>query len=601
MRPLGIELGLRPRKAATLGEDFEIDQYIHAFATSSDRVRYVILISAVASVLVFAAFWNSKENSWWNVRSRAARTAVRNQVWDNLKARLEICYKKGPNAAGFSDPCEDIEQISGWLPASRHGKQSLEAHLSELEKVRANDILMVSVPFLGIRFDINDLGAFSAIGLAMICTMLCFAMARQHENLYLCLWKVRRIAERERLPDDGESRANFLYHSLAMAQVFTRPPTLSRWKPRLLNRLAARGLLFVPVAVQSLILFYDAKTFWRAWGLNSRAAVNTMALQIVFFTFMVGSIIIAFLYSRAADQRWRRTFFAINPTLLDTDQPSWWEWVKVSLASDFALSVDGTGSLYVTTAFKPLGLPPRTVWRGWRISNEKSITPIASNEMPEEVQTIRDSNGEQYGFRRDDQDSMALFKLAASGSGELVVGGKRGVVDGVAGGVGFGTVGTWVLGLGDTLYVTDDGCVRKIELTDGAVSTIGGRPLAGLSRPRRPRLLGLAIDGSDLLIADYDYRCIRRISLDGKEQRVFPTSRWWSPIGVSCHNGTTYVLEHRRPSFWGTFLGLIGVHTRLGRTSDQGKVKPIIVWWRVDSPTLVASMNSESSLEPFTT
>lgn len=319
----------------SMGEDAELKEYIGVFTLSSDRVRRLILISVVASILIFAAFWNSRRNTWWVHRSVAIRTAVRNEIWrPDIKQRLEVCKIKGPGAAGLYDDCAKVEELFAQLDSMKHGEASLKAHLAELEAVRVSNIQWISVPFLGINFDINDLGAFSAVALSIVSFVLVFSMARQHENLYLSLWKIRQIVDREKKPDDGQSRANFLYHSLAMAQVFTRPPTLARWRPHRVGPIAVRSLFFVPIATQLFVWIHDVRTIKHAWGMNPLATIGTMSVQ----TFFLGVILIcgftSCIYSRAGDLRWRETFSKINPARAAMRQPSWWKWMKVGLLFD---------------------------------------------------------------------------------------------------------------------------------------------------------------------------------------------------------------------------------------------------------------------------
>jgi hypothetical protein len=321
---------LGARVVKELAQEFEFEQYIKAFTSSSDRVRHLIFISILASVLVFAAYRNSMTKTWWNTRIEIARVGVRNEVWLNPTERVNLCHRRGPQAARFMDPCDEVARASDLLVfRGKHGETSLKSHLAKLEETRVNEILFVSVPFLGIRFDINDLGAFSAIGLAIISFTLCFAMARQHENLFLSLWKVKQVARTEENPEDGQSRANLLYHALAMAQVFTRPPTLARWKPWAYGRYAIRLILFTPVLVQSLVLANDIKTVPDAWSLNWGATMMTMWMQVLFSLVVLVCTIMSYCYSRAGDFRWRETFQKINPDQFEKDQPSWWRWVKL--------------------------------------------------------------------------------------------------------------------------------------------------------------------------------------------------------------------------------------------------------------------------------
>ncbi len=580
MAPAGKKTASERLKTDTdLSEDHELAQYVQSFTASSDRVRHLIVISAVASVLAFAAYRNSLPRSWWNTRLDAARIAVRNEVWRDPARRLEICRSQGPEAAGFYEKsCAEVQDTIDWVSQSKHGKVSLEAHLAEMEKERVSELLLIDIPFLGIRFDINDLGAFSGIGLAIICFTLCFAMARQYENLYLSLWKVRRIADREGRYNNGESKANFLYHALAMAQVFTRPPTLARWRPRGVGRVAMRVLLFLPVLIQGLIIFRNIKSIEGAWRLNSRATILSMAIQVPMLLVILVCLLASCYYSRAGDLRWRETFFAINPGLRCVKGSPWLEWLKVSEAPHWIFAVDDNGCIY-------LGDPPETfgrrvgAWTVWRLSDDGFVRRIYDpSELPSEISRRLDSAGNEYRFQAAEENSptTVLVRIEPDGNTKLLAGGKRQLADGQGIEAGFSSVRSVALSPQGVLYAIDGACVRRIS-SDGVVTTLGGNPLGKFPRSRWPRLLGLAIDGNQILVADYDYGCIRQIGCDDSELGIRWRSRGsWSPAGVLVTADIVYVLEHRRPRIGGVFLGSISTIARIQRVPRTGS--PAVVF-----------------------
>src|ERR1700680_2535726 len=180
--------GLGEATAKALTEVHELDHYVRAFTESSDRVRRVMLIAVVASILVFAAQRNALPGTWMKGRLEMARVAVRNRLWDHPRERLDKCLKdpkKNPAAVGvgFLNSCDEVKRLVDLISAN-HSEESLKADLSELERSYLSDVLWVSVPFLGIRLDVNDLGMLSSIGLVVILFTLTFAMARQNENLF---------------------------------------------------------------------------------------------------------------------------------------------------------------------------------------------------------------------------------------------------------------------------------------------------------------------------------------------------------------------------------------------------------------------------------
>jgi len=361
--------------------------------------------------------------------------------------------------------------------------------------------------------------------------MLAFAMARQHENLYLSLWKIRRLAEKESRYDDGESKANFLYHALAMAQVFTRPPTLARDHPRPWAKLAILVLLLTPLAVQGLILAIAVRTLRVGQTLSARSTYLTMSVQVVFMVLILMSTVACLMHSSATYKRWWDTFFEINPALRSVTGSPWWEWVRFAHSPHWHFTADETGTFYFG---EPIEFAGRRAsqWMAWKIIglttgkiNFEPISDPAALPAPPPV-------------------------LASPG-------------------------GTFCI---------DGPLVRRVEAGGKVVPLAqGGDPFGGFHRSQRPKLLGLAIEGDRLLIADYDYACIRGIGLDGKDLKIRYRSPWyWSPAGIAVRDGSVYVVEHRRLSLIGGILGKLGPIARIVRLSRdparESDAEPLL--WR---------------------
>lgn len=201
---------------------------------------------------------------------------------------------------------------------------------------RANaipEVTLVPVPGLGMHVDVNDLGIVGGATLFVLTLLLCMTMIRQHENLYLAFFKVKRICERERLVHhDGESMANLLYHALAMGQVLNYPPTLARWDYGRRNQILgfARGsVFFFPAFVHAAVFFTNVLTFNEAriaWG--PATAIGRMTLQALLLIGITTFCALTFIYSRSSGKRWRTMFELINPGLKIIRQRSWRDWVQ---------------------------------------------------------------------------------------------------------------------------------------------------------------------------------------------------------------------------------------------------------------------------------
>ncbi|HVR40592.1 MAG TPA: hypothetical protein VMU84_15965 [Thermoanaerobaculia bacterium] len=290
-------------------DESEIAGYIHAFTQSSDRVRQIIFVITTFCILIFVANWNTNPASW-------ARSRMRKAVEQELLRRT-------------------TPMPSQRLPTDR--QQALQAIYNEqvlryYPQKYVEDVLLIEIPAVGISTDVNELGILGGVSLWLMMFILLRALKRQHENLYLSIFKIRRLFERDGQNADGESRANYLYHSLAMSQVLSTPPTLARWEIQRGQqhvRFLLKLTFVVPAALQVWVASSNYLTanvprfyFGRmpTWKLGSQFA---LALLLFLFGFA------CFLYSRAIDKRWRGVFFLINPGHKAMQAAPWAVWVKL--------------------------------------------------------------------------------------------------------------------------------------------------------------------------------------------------------------------------------------------------------------------------------
>lgn len=210
----------------------------------------------------------------------------------------------------------------------------LKRWLGELERADVDHILHPTVPFMGMRMDVNDVGALGGISLAILISLLLSSIAGEFENVQLAMWKVRRVVEQEDAHQDGtgkdnnNSRANLLYHALAMAQVLSRPPTLIRWRRRPTHGLIK--ILFVaPLLVQLMVFWQDWVTRQPALILNPQLATLNLAISGTALVVLALLTTFCLVYSRALDLAWRETFFTINPDRRDRPQDSWLRYVSL--------------------------------------------------------------------------------------------------------------------------------------------------------------------------------------------------------------------------------------------------------------------------------
>jgi hypothetical protein len=285
----------------------EISEYIHAFRSSSDRARYVIFVITATALLILVGSW--KSTRWSETQQlEVSQTAALANDFEREQPR-----PSGPPPATDAEAEAQREKAKAQYIAERLRPRADEAR--EL----ASKSQAVELPDLGIYVYRRDLGHVGGLILLILSFLLSMSMVRQHENLYLAIFKIMRMRERHPQDhDDGESRANFLYHALAMAQVLNYPPTLARWRYGWRNRVAGfiRWLVFLfPAGVLLFVMIEVSKRL-------------TVA-SIVFLTGVTVLSVISAGYSRSCNARWRAAFRKVNPALDLVDQRPLFQWLKV--------------------------------------------------------------------------------------------------------------------------------------------------------------------------------------------------------------------------------------------------------------------------------
>jgi hypothetical protein len=184
-----------------------------------------------------------------------------------------------------------------------------------------------SSPIPGVSIDVNDLGIVGGSAIALLMLVLVFYLMREHENLYLALYKVRQLARAE-YHEHGDSEANLLYHALVMNQVLASPPTLARWRDRgVLHHFGA--IYFLPAAVYGWVIYTNKQTEDIARAYIGASVHKFFAAQLIIGAIVLALSAFAWINSRAMAQRWASAFRAVNPARHHVPQMSWWQWLRL--------------------------------------------------------------------------------------------------------------------------------------------------------------------------------------------------------------------------------------------------------------------------------
>jgi hypothetical protein len=254
----------------------QFSQMIPLTEKSSQRSRTTVIIMVVASILAFMAFWNSRPESWQNERlNRYIQLRQFGYLSDSAKRAVEA--KGEPQIiAQFHQLRSEFQNVSQYF-----GKPTyFESYFQIMQRNNLEHVLSVKVPFLGIYFDVNDLGMLGGFGLAMMTILLFLALSREYTNL---VFVFRVIAN-----DNDPHRQTMHYNQLSMTQVFNIPPTME-----ISN--FVKGLTLVlyslPLIVFGLIWLNDLKTISDGFSISwSNTIISTICstiflMLILYFTF----------------------------------------------------------------------------------------------------------------------------------------------------------------------------------------------------------------------------------------------------------------------------------------------------------------------------
>jgi hypothetical protein len=271
-----------------------IKDYVEATTDAAKRTRLVAIVLVVASILVFIGFYNSLRWSWPGERIRSAYDP------DNKSVHKALDVEHHPRL--LSDDDKD-----GKTPVDDFRKQIQEASV----RAYVENVRFVRVPFVGVAFDVNDLGMIGGIGLILILFVMRYSLSREIKNLNFS------FREAARLNQYGE-----FYHALAMRQVLTVPHMAGETR----NRLLAVSPQFVHVLPALIFLggvAYDYYSIYILGVFKPEYVSVTLVIETLWL------VIILFLSARCwerqrhIDDIWKQNWKSLNdgtpPVLIQLD------------------------------------------------------------------------------------------------------------------------------------------------------------------------------------------------------------------------------------------------------------------------------------------
>lgn len=291
-----------------------LKQYTDAAKESTNRTRHILLVMIVASILLFAAVWNSRISGWGYSRlviARAAQDILKHDQdqrdWKNEKYRpvdlLETLENKNDR--------DRYERAKKFLSMSRVTSEQAEPALFWAQQVRAEQVGRIQVPVLGISIDVNDVGMLGGFSLTVLLIWANYSLWHHNNNLRLALDFATEVGEKDL--KDGRNRLLYhTYQNLAMSQVLTIPP-----RPKT-KRIGGPGFLKTTLrSVSKLLyvlpLFVQAAIVWHDWGtkeignmINPEATRTVLITGRVFLALILVLTLMTLFMWATINRRWWR-------------------------------------------------------------------------------------------------------------------------------------------------------------------------------------------------------------------------------------------------------------------------------------------------------
>jgi hypothetical protein len=266
--------------------------YIDAAEKSSQRARSVVALITITSVLAFASFWNSRDDSWFQQRLNSAEFALK--YFDSSCDLLSDVDRA------------DCQRAKGFI-AERNirVKEHLEHQVQYMNQADVENVTLIRIPFFGVTFDVNDLGVLSGIAFSILLFWLMYALVSERHDVRFIF---RTAAEKPEL-------LLVTYRLLAMRQVLSVPPLLvkqSGGQPdedneatnrRWLNGVS-KCLFLMPVAVHFTILYNDYHTISKGSSISVTATMGAMAAAVGLSIVIAVLTAICVRISNLTDREW---------------------------------------------------------------------------------------------------------------------------------------------------------------------------------------------------------------------------------------------------------------------------------------------------------
>lgn len=333
--------------------------FIESTIDAAARFRRVLIVMVIASILAFGAFWNSLAETWFNSRIVAARKGEaylsledirddlikteknlsvveakeRNETEEGKKQELEekkrelkdnqdklrssaakVLNERFHKKVEITEARqleeelqkEDYLSVKDWISQRMMpDKEQAGRYAQSLEQARTSNILLINIPFSGSVFDVNSLGLWAGITFMVILLIFRFSLWREYNNLRLTFNEAK------------DEHLKFCYRSLAMQQVLTVPPPLTRRQAHLRPQSKVVQLLYLPpFFIQLAIILNDIRTQSIGELFSSKLAFWSTGVSMLLLVFIVILTWKCLKLSYAIDEAWAAAAKRVNEVSL---------------------------------------------------------------------------------------------------------------------------------------------------------------------------------------------------------------------------------------------------------------------------------------------
>ncbi len=195
-----------------------------------------------------------------------------------------MCANKDYLTAG--ERRQAIDYLKQWHFSLAQAKKNV----ADLQLMMANRVLGVTVPVLGVVFDINDLSIMAGVTFTILLSWFHFSLRRQHDNVKKVFELAGELDSKSK--PNNSSNLKMAYDLLAMTQVLTIPPGASAGSRNLsLQRRLLRLpnlIMWTAVVAQAIVLTDDIVTMKHGDDLGvivSHAETAIASLLLAYMTY----------------------------------------------------------------------------------------------------------------------------------------------------------------------------------------------------------------------------------------------------------------------------------------------------------------------------